>query len=165
MRRINLSSVNDDGELTRIQAVTTTSRLISDKAEFAIWVAGAPAGPPASLDIIAHTTKRGALRLGDWEIDVGLDPELPKFFAERKACLLGMGVKQVRLLGCGTAGSELGLATLRALTHVLGPEIDVLGTRTTLNRSDFDQDGLARGAEKKLVYLPLSTHRNPVEKL
>jgi hypothetical protein len=150
---VNVSSVNNDGELGRIQAITQIHLFVSDAYQLARWLetglASAPPGVSRSLDLIAHGTRRGALRLGDWELDAVLDARLPAFFAARRALFVSSGLTQLRLLGCGTASGLAGPPTLRALKEALGDDIDVIGTNGPIDSGDFQPAGFV--AEKKLV--------------
>jgi hypothetical protein len=94
--------------------------------------AGAPVAAK-TLDLIGHTRSRGSLlALGDWVIDT-TSPVTAAFFrglADHDV-LPRLGIRALRLLGCNTAATPQGRATIRRLADLLG--IDVLGARQLLH--------------------------------
>jgi len=97
-----------------------------------------------TLDLIGHTRTSGALlALGDWVIDVA-SPTTTAFFRglADHAVLPRLGVHAVRLLGCNTAITAAGRATIRKLAEVL--ELEVWGASQLLCSAHWGADGFRR---------------------
>jgi hypothetical protein len=85
-----------------------------------------------TLDLIGHTRTSGALlALGDWVIDVA-NPTTTAFFRglADHAVLPRLGIHAVRLLGCNTATTAQGRATIRKIAELL--ELEVWGANQLL---------------------------------
>jgi hypothetical protein len=151
---LHASSVNRDGELTRVRAKLERDTSISDRGQFQLWLEALAActspATPKSVDLIAHATARGGLMLGDWEIDAGLDDTIPAFFARLRPLLRAIGAIQLRLLGCRSAQGR-GARNLEAIQAALGPAITVLGAKDLLYAADFDAHGLTLTGAAKLT--------------
>lgn len=95
-----------------------------------------------TLDLIGHATAdRGLLELGDFVID-GESRVTRAFFRELAdhEVFERLGVRAVRLLGCATATTEAGRATLVALADIIG--LPVYGTSASLSEAHYDREGL-----------------------
>ena len=95
-----------------------------------------------SLDLIGHTrTSAALLSLGDWVIDVA-NPTTTAFFRglADHAVLPRLGVDAVRLLGCNTATTAAGRATIRKLAELL--ELEVFGASQLLCSAHWAAAGL-----------------------
>jgi hypothetical protein len=96
---------------------------------------------PKTLDLIGHTAARTSqLRLGDWVIDTSR-PEVAAFFRglARRGVLARIGIRSVRLLGCGTASTACGRATICALADIL--RLEVYGTTHLLYDAHYSEHG------------------------
>jgi hypothetical protein len=96
---------------------------------------------PRTLDLIGHSAVRASqLRLGDWVIDVAR-PEVAAFFRglARRGVLPRLGIRSLRLLGCGTASTADGRATICALAEIL--RLEVYGTTHLLYDVHYDERG------------------------
>jgi hypothetical protein len=99
--------------------------------------------PPATLDLIGHSTREHhLLRLGSTPIDM-LDLKVARFFRALAdtGLLWRLHIAAVRLLGCETAVTDSGQRTLRMLSRTLG--LPVYGTlkpimKTHSNARGFD---------------------------
>jgi hypothetical protein len=97
--------------------------------------------PPATLDLIGHSTREHhLLRLGRTPIDM-LDPSVARFFHALGAARLlpRLRITAVRLLGCETAVTDGGLRTLRMLSRTL--HLPVFGTTKPLLKSHSNVAG------------------------
>ena len=123
-------SVMVDG---RIELEMLLGRLLSQAATAAI--------APKTLDLIGHTRSNASLlALGGWVIDIA-NPITTAFFrglAEHDV-LPRLGIRALRLLGCNSAGTAQGRATLRRLGQLLG--LEVYGTKQLLHAGHWDADG------------------------
>jgi hypothetical protein len=123
-------SVMVDG---RLELEMLLGRLLSEAATAAIT--------PKTLDLIGHTRSNASLlALGGWVIDIA-NPITTAFFrglAEHDV-LPRLGVRALRLLGCNSAGTAHGRATLRRLGELLG--LEVYGTKQLLHAGHWDADG------------------------
>lgn len=130
--RLSVISAEPDAELARIARTVAPSARVAGAAELARLLdeLAAAAGPqrsaaPRTLDLIGHSTAGAALlRLGDWVIDAA-SPEAMRWWCALvdRGVLGRLGIRAVRLLGCGTAGTPRARATLRALAALLGVEV------------------------------------------
>ncbi len=96
---------------------------------------------PKTLDLIGHTRSSASLlSLGDWMLDVA-NPTTVEFFRELadREVLPRLGVRALRLLGCNTAGTTQGRATIKQLGELLG--LEVLGTNQLLSPGQYDAGG------------------------
>jgi len=90
------------------------------------------------------------LRLGGWVID-GADPGVIARFhslADR-GVLARLGIRAIRLLGCTTAGTAHGRATVCALAEASG--VEVLGTKQLLWDAHYDAHGFREAWEFLLI--------------
>jgi hypothetical protein len=96
---------------------------------------------PKTLDLIGHTRSSASLlALGDWVIDVA-NPATTAFFrglVDREV-LPRLGVRALRLLGCNTAGTAQGCATITQLGDLLG--LEVFGTNQLLTIGHYGAGG------------------------
>jgi len=96
---------------------------------------------PKTLDLIGHTRSSASLlTLGDWMIDLA-NPATITFFRELAdhEVLPRLGVRTLRLLGCNTAGTAQGRATIGKLGELLG--LEVCGTNQLLHAGHYDAGG------------------------
>jgi hypothetical protein len=104
-----------------------------------------------TLDLIGHSTPdRSLLRLGNWVIDA-TKSSVTSFFrglAENDV-MRRLGIRAVRLLGCETAATELGRATICSLAEILG--VEVYGSRVMLNATYYTPDGFNDDFRSSLV--------------
>lgn len=140
-----------DHELARVQGIIEHQVLVGGRVELEEQLgrmlgdarAQAPGRRvvPKTLDLIGHSTPSAALlTLGDWVIDAR-SPTVTAFFRELADhdVLPALGVTAVRLLGCMTAASPEGRATVRALADVLG--LEVYGTTQLIYAAHYDRAG------------------------
>jgi hypothetical protein len=96
---------------------------------------------PKTLDLIGHSAApTSQLRLGDWVIDLAC-PEVAEYFRglAQRGVLPRLGIHAVRLLGCGTASTACGRATICALADIL--RVKVYGTTQLLYDVHYDESG------------------------
>lgn len=137
----------DDLEIARIQDVIETKVLVDGRAELeralSELVESRQPARPKTLDLIGHSTAtHSLLALGDFVIDTR-NPTVSAFFrglAENDV-LPRLGVTALRLLGCRTADTAVGRATLRALGEML--ELPVYGTTKLIYSAFYDRGGFA----------------------
>ena len=147
-----------DSELARIQELIEYKVLVDgrgDLEELFGRLLGAGASPtPKTLDLIGHSTPDQALlALGTWVIDAAR-PAVRAFFRElaELEVLPRLGIHAVRLLGCQTAETAPGRATICKLSEILG--VEVLGTRELLYSAHYD----ARGFKDESQHVLASSH-------
>lgn len=92
------------------------------------------AGSASTLDIIAHTSDSGLMRLGS----VHLDPDDRTVVTPLGAALSKHGITSLRLLGCRSACGQGG-AIVVALADLLG--VQVFGSIAPLMPRHFDSSG------------------------
>jgi hypothetical protein len=106
---------------------------------------------PKTLDLIGHSTPgQQLLMLGDWVIDAA-KPTVTAFFrglADQEV-LPRLGVYAVRLLGCQTADTSHGRATICMLSDILG--LEVHGTRSLIYSAHYSPRGFRPECEHSLV--------------
>ena len=146
--RLSVISAEPDHELDRIAERVTPSVRIGGRAELEallerLLAASASAGTiaPKTLDLLGHSTARASLlRLGDWVIDAA-NPEVTAVFRglADHGVLPRLGIGAVRLLGCTTAGTAHGRATIWTLSDLLG--IEVHGSNHLLYEVHYDAQG------------------------
>ena len=144
-----------DAELARIQDAIELAVLVDDRSDLERLLGDLLAIDhpvvPKTLDLIGHSTADASLlKLGDWVIDAA-SPTVTAFFRELAdhAVLPRLGVYAVRLLGCQTADTEHGRATLCALSDILG--LEVLGTTDLIFASHYDRHGFKDEREFHLM--------------
>lgn len=146
--RLSVVSAEPDHELERIAERITSSARIGGPAELEGWFGrllaasdGAKTIAPKTLDLLGHSTARTSLlRLGDWIIDAA-SPAVASVFralADHRV-LPQLGIHAVRLLGCKTAETGPGRATICALADILG--VEVYGTNHLLHEAHYDEHG------------------------
>lgn len=101
--------------------------------------------PPTekSLDLIGHSTAdKALLLLGDWVIDAA-NPTVTSFFRglADQDVFVRLGITCIRFLGCLTADSSHGRATICTLADVTG--VEVYGTRDLVFARHYGADGFA----------------------
>lgn len=124
---------------------------------------------PRTLDLVGHTRSASLLVLGDWVIDAA-DPATLAWFRElaRSEALPRLGIRALRLLGCNTAATPGGRATICALAGALG--IDVHGSTQLLHAGHYDDAGfrecwsfllVAASALRERASRPAQRHPHP----
>lgn len=93
-----------------------------------------------TLDLVGHTRSASLLVLGDWVLD-GADPATQAWFHELAAggVLPRLGIRALRLLGCNTAATPRGRATMCELAGALG--VEVVGSTQLLHAGHYDAGG------------------------
>jgi len=115
---------------------------VSDLAALVAYLEGLPRLPvPATLDVVAHTTKDRLMRLGSTVIDPAV-PAVATTFARlaHGNVLPRLGITALRLLGCWS-GTGRGAAAVIAIADRLG--VRVLGSSTIIQTRHFDADGFS----------------------
>jgi hypothetical protein len=146
--RLTIVSGEPDFELGRIAETIRHSVMVSGCGELAALfgqlLAAAEHGAavaPKTLDLIGHTRSSASLlTLGDWVID-SADPTTAAFMrwlAEHRV-LPRLGVQALRLLGCNSAGSAHGRATICALGDLLG--LEIYGSKQLLYAVHYGSEG------------------------
>ena len=105
---------------------------------------------PRTLDLIGHATASAQLRLGSWVLDA-THPGVARWFRELavRGTWARLGIHAIRLLGCRTAATEPGRATICALAELAG--VEVHGARELLHASHYDPRGFREIWEFLLV--------------
>jgi hypothetical protein len=151
MRRINLITRDVETELFAGHPCDTLQRVASLDEARAVVEQGQVADGPATLDLIAHTTRdHKLLRVGADVLDM-FKPPVRAFF-ERLAAdgvLAAHGIVQVRLLGCESATKPSGRLTMARLSRTLG--VPVFGATKPLIKSHFDRHGFNPAFEHILL--------------
>lgn len=113
--------------------------------------------PYNTLDLIGHAeSPQYYLKIGDWQIglqdtdndlDVN-DNNMTDFIRNHLAPILAeLDINRLRLLGCSTATTEAGFATMKTLAAELNTpgkgEFVVYGTRRPITSGDFGPDGFS----------------------
>lgn len=157
-RHLSVITREADSELARIQALVETKTLVDGRGELEEVLgrllsiaARRPVVGTRTLDLIGHSTPgQSLLALGDWVIDAS-SRQVTAFFRELadQDIMARLGIVALRLLGCETAETRQGRATMRALSDILG--IEVYGTRTLIYAAHYDRDGLSEDANHVLV--------------
>ena len=96
----------------------------------------------ATVDVVAHA-RGGVLELGTWDTEDARSAA--RFARAAAAALTRLRVTAIRLLGCGTAATPRGRATLRRLQaeiRAAGLAVRVVGTTIPVWATDFDPTGL-----------------------
>lgn len=96
---------------------------------------------PRTLDLIGHSTAgHSLLVLGDWVID-SRRSSVRAYFRELAdhQVMQRLNVTAIRLLGCETAKTFEGQATICRLAEILG--IEVCGTTEMVSANHYDADG------------------------
>lgn len=156
--RLSVVSAEPDGELDRIARTITGSVRASGRAALEALLDGliAAAGQgatvaPKTLDLLGHSTAGAALlRLGDWVLDAGC-AGVRRWGAELagRGVLPRIGIGAVRLLGCRTADTGPGRATICALAELLG--VEVYGATQLLHAGHYGARGLLDAWQFMLV--------------
>ncbi|MCW5808331.1 MAG: hypothetical protein KIT31_38635 [Deltaproteobacteria bacterium] len=139
-----------DYELARIQDMLEHKVLVDGRADLEELLgrllahAEATGEPiaPKTLDLIGHATPgQSLLMLGDWVIDAS-KVTVTSFFRglADNDVLPRLGITSVRLVGCQTADTGHGRATIRALADLLG--LEVYGTTHLVYSAHYDAGGL-----------------------
>ena len=144
-RHLSVITRHADAELARIQDTIEHGVLVDDRSDLERLLGELRAIDhpvvPKTLDLIGHAAGDSSLlRLGNWVIDA-TSPTVTAFFRELAdhEVLPRLGVYAVRLLGCQTAETEHGRATLCALSDLLG--LEVYGTTELVFASHYDRHG------------------------
>jgi hypothetical protein len=156
VRHLSVISQPLDGEIVSISRKLAQKVMVGGRSELEQVLCDLVSSqdtnpPPTTLDLIGHSTSdQSLLRLGYWVIDGG-KLTVTAFFRELVDCdVLGrLGVTSLRLLGCETASTAQGKATLRVLADILG--IEVFGTREMLSANHYDETGFRSECEYALV--------------
>ena len=104
-----------------------------------------------SLDLIAHSTSEQCfLQLGGWTIQADAQSQTTTVdvFTELQNPLKLLNVTRIRLLGCSTAVTDAGQATIAALSNLGLP---VFGTNCSVYSADFGPNGFIDGIPTKLA--------------
>ncbi len=147
-----------DFELARVQDIIEHKALVDGRGDLEELLGdllgevatGTPA-PPKTLDLIGHATPgKSLLQLGGWVIDA-TSPTVTAFFRELADhdVLLQLGIHAVRLLGCQTADTGQGRATICALSSILG--LEVFGTTQLIYSAHYDAGGFRDHCHHTLV--------------
>ncbi len=144
-----------DAELGRIRELIEHKVLVDGRGDLEVLLGrllGAGRPPtPKTLDLIGHSTPGPSLLvLGGWVIDAA-STKVRAFFRElaELEVLPRLGITAVRLLGCQTATTAHGRATICKLSEILG--VEVLGTRALLYSAHYDARGLRDSAQHALA--------------
>jgi hypothetical protein len=144
-----------DAELGRIRDLLEHKAVVNERSDLEellgrLLAADRP-GTPRTLDLIGHSTPGTSLLvLGGWVIDAG-SAKVRAFFRElaELEVLPRLEITAVRLLGCQTAGTAQGRATICRLAEIL--DVEVLGTRGVLYSAHYDARGLREDARHVLA--------------
>lgn len=136
-----------DGELQCIANIVEHHIIVDGRSdlEIALGTLLAQGAPPTAktLDLIGHATPgKSLLSLGEWVIDIA-SPTVSAYFRELADhdVFERLGITGMRLLGCRTADTSAGRATIVGLAELLG--IDVYGTRGILFASHYTARGFS----------------------
>jgi hypothetical protein len=165
LRQSHLSVITRyaDYELARIQDIIGNKALVDGRVELeevfgklltcrdAIAPAREQEIVPKTLDLIGHATPgHSMLMIGDWVIDAAR-PAVTAFFRELadNEVLPRLGIHAVRLLGCQTADTCHGRATVCVLSDILG--LEVHATTQLIYSAHYDKNGFRDDCTHALV--------------
>jgi hypothetical protein len=159
LRQSHLSVItrHADYELARIQDVIEHKVPVDGRGDLEVALgellkgAAVIAPAPKTLDLIGHSTPgQSLLMLGDWVLDAA-KPTVTAFFRELadQEVLTRLGVYAIRLLGCQTADTSHGRATICTLSEILG--LEVHGTRSLIYSAHYTAAGFRPDCEHVLV--------------
>lgn len=145
---LTVVSGEPDFDLRQIARIIAGSEIVDGRGELEDLLGRldaererAAAVTPKTLDLIGHTRSRASLvTLGGWMIDAS-NPATATVFrglADREV-LPRLGVHALRLLGCSSAGTAQGRATICTLADLLG--IEVYGSRELMSPGHYDAGG------------------------
>ncbi len=149
LARPNLSIITrgPDPDLEEIAARIEHTILVEDRHELEAVIghllASNVAPTEKTLDLIGHSTAdKSLLVLGDWVIDAA-SPTVTSFFRglRDEDVFARLGITAIRLLGCLTADSGHGRATICALSDITG--VEVYGTRDLVFARHYECGGFA----------------------
>ena len=147
-RHIHVSASPADGELARLVERVANNRPIEQLAGLRRLLDRlrgchrcVPGAERRTLDLLAHATPDRLLQLGTSVLDPRR-PDVRRLFQEmaQDEVLPGLGIHELRLLGCETALSRAGQAAIRALSDILG--VRVVGTVRPVYAAYFGATGL-----------------------
>jgi hypothetical protein len=93
------------------------------------------------LDMIGHSRSPGFLVIGSWVVDDS--PQTGASFSEFfRPCLEQLGVRAIRLLGCGTALTDRGNDAIRRIARAT--RCEVFGTKRYISKHDYGPQGFMR---------------------
>jgi hypothetical protein len=147
-----------DYELTRIQDRIQHKVLVDGRSDLEELLGrlldAAAAGAPIrtkTLDLIGHSIGgKSLLQVGDWVIDRA-SPTVTAFFRELsdQDVLSRLGIHAIRLLGCQTADTGQGRATITTLSDIVG--LEVFGTTELIYSAHYDETGFRDECRHALV--------------
>lgn len=153
--QLSVMTRHADFELARIQEIIEHKVLVEERGDleelFARLLALPARSVPKTLDLIGHSTADGALlQLGSWVIDT-TSSTVTAFWREIAdlEILPRLEIHRIRLLGCETAVTAAGRATIRKLSEILG--VEVCGTRHMLSSDHYKHSGFNPESEHVLV--------------
>jgi hypothetical protein len=162
---LNVVAAEAGQELDAILARLDEALLVADgaslRAGLAALAEGLPPAGPRTLDLIGHTVGGARLlRLGDLVLDAD-DPASFAPLARLRADghLHRLTISAVRLLGCGTATTDAGRATIRALAAAVA--LPVHGTTQLVHAIHFGPAGLRARYQHLLVGDRALARRDP----
>jgi hypothetical protein len=163
MQHISIATRTTDPELVRIHQALANPILVDGRADLEVVLGGLLRAPATerTLDLIGHSTpNKSLLILGDWVIDAG-SSTVTAFFRElaEQQVLARLGVTALRLLGCNTAQTGQGKATLRVLSEILG--LPVYGTTEPIFVTHYAADGFRADFAHHLVEAAQVGHHEP----
>jgi hypothetical protein len=138
--RLNLVSAEADRELDAIRRTIVEFENVAG-LESVIAALGARARKQLRIeliDVIGHSSSRGFVTLGDWEIDDS-PQTAASFVLLIRPLLQQLGVRTIRLLGCSTAETEQCRAAVRGIA--MASRCNVLGTRRHIGWRDYARGG------------------------
>jgi hypothetical protein len=128
---LTIVSGEPDFELRRIEQVIEHRATVDGRSDLErllgrlLAAAESSQVAPKTLDLVGHTRSSASLiTLGDWVLDAA-SSTVTAFFRELADhdVLPRLGVHALRLLGCNSAGSDHGRATICRLSELLGLEV------------------------------------------
>lgn len=152
--RISVITRSEDPELLRIsesldEVIPVGGR--NDLEQYLCTLLNQPAIGTRTLDLIGHSTgDTSLLQLGDWVVD-GANRVVRAFFREldEQEVFGRLGIVAIRLLGCGTASTKTGKATLRQLAQIAN--VEVYGSSSMIYSAHYDAGGFRDDCEHLLV--------------
>lgn len=159
--RLSLISAPFDAELEAIAARLDCSAQIGGRGDLEevfceLMAVDSSSTTRRTLDLIGHSTPDGLLRLGSWVIDANRRNVTAFFRGVADHDVLGrLGIEAVRLLGCETATTGAGRATICAIAEILG--VEVFGSRTMIGAAHYTPSGF--GSDFASTLIPASELR------
>lgn len=163
----SLSLISNDGD-NRIRETISQAVVVAGRVDvetvLGLLAHNATSPIPRSLDLIGHSTPdHSLLVLGDWVID-GTRSKVSSFFRglADAEIFARLGIHSIRLLGCETAITQIGRASITAIAEITN--VECFGTLQVIDATSYDGDGF-RADRQSLLLSSHDIRRQPAMSL